>query len=371
MTEFSIICTFFTLNPALCEILNYNTGMKKLSEKDLEAYKACRNSIAISIPKEMSLIRVTGKDHLQFIQGQSTNDILSLEDGQGQPTAFLTPKAKVRSIAAAFRCKDCLYLLVPEMTCAPLMKHLDMYIVMEDVEMEILDHKLLAVSGPGSKKFLEETIKCDITPKDLYDHQQLEWNDMQLPLCLINLYGETTFLFFVKDPKELCTELNKANHPILNEHLQKILRVEAGIPRFPDDIDENTLFPETGLQTEYVNYNKGCFVGQEIVARVKYRGSVNRSLTGIIFEDDTPQEIGEFSVRGQKAGRITTTLHSPLLNKYISFAYISKKFRTPGQRINLEIAESSLKSRVVLLPFYIRQSELEEALNLYHQAELS
>ena len=342
--------------------------MNILSENDIKAYKACRAEVAFSIPKGMSLIRVTGEDHLQFIQGQSTNDIISLENGQGQTTAFLTPKAKIRSLATVFRCKDSLYLLVPETTCDSLMTHLDMYTVMEDVELEKLEYELLAVSGPGAREFLETTLGCQITPRDIYDHQQLEWNDRQLPLSLINLYGESSFLFFVKGAEILCNEWNQNNFPILSEKVQKILRTEAGLPLFPDDIDENTLFPETGLQTEYVSYTKGCFVGQEIVARVKYRGSVNRSLMGIIYEDEVPELKGEFFVRGQKGGRITTTVYSPFLDKYISFAYVNKKFRAPDQRINLEIAESSLKSRVVLLPFYIRQSELNDAMDLYHQA---
>ena len=89
---------------------------------------------------------------------------------------------------------------------------------------------------------------------------------------------------------------------------------------------------------------------------------------GIVFDDDSPQEIGDFTVRGQKAGTLTSIDFSHFLQKNIAIAYINKKFRAPDTRINLEIAESSFKATVILLPFYIRQSDIEEAEILYHKA---
>ena len=132
-----------------------------MSDFDIEeeGYNACRNSVAATKLKGHSLIRFTGEDHLVFLQGQTTNDILALEDGQGQQTAILDPKARVRTLASVFRCKDCIYMMLPDETCEAVMDHLNKYIVMDDVEIEKLDFSLLCFSGPEAKTSLRKDLK--------------------------------------------------------------------------------------------------------------------------------------------------------------------------------------------------------------------
>ena len=343
--------------------------MLKLSEREKEIYKKARSAVSAEILTDCSLLRLTGEDHLTFLQGQTTNDILSLKDGQGQPTAILDPKAKVRALAMVYRCKECVYMVLPSVVAAEVVEHLNKYIVMDDAEIEVLNYEFLYVSGPSSRKFLEEFFGTELRPRDEYEHQQLSWSERAIPLALQNLHGETGFLFFIKNATDFYKELNQFKElPLLTESVQEVMRIEAGTLKFGSDLDTTTLFPETNLQTEYVSYTKGCFVGQEIVARVKYRGSVNRAMMGLVFDDQCPKEPQEFSVRGQKAGVITSLCFSEYKGKAVALAYIGRNFRTPGMRVNVETEEGTFKCEVTYLPFYQRVSEIEEAEEIYHKA---
>ena len=343
--------------------------MLKLSEKDIEKYFTCRNDLSAQILKDKSLLRFKGEDHLTFLQGQTSNDILSLKDGEGQASAILDPKGKPRTIATVYRCHDSVYMTLPKDVASDIEEHLNKYIIMDDAEVESIGMEQLYVSGPNCRAYLEKFFDCELRPRDLYEHQQLAWNDRTIPLALDSLNGETGFLFFVSNAEDFYNELNEFKPLVLlGEGIQEVMRIEAGQLKFGQDLDTATLFPETNLQTEAVSFTKGCFVGQEIVARVKYRGSVNKAMMGIIFEENAPAQAVDFSVRGQKAGRMTSLCYSQFLGKNIALAYVNRNYRTPGNRINLETEEGVFKAQVVHLPFYQRKSELEEAENLFHKA---
>ncbi len=343
--------------------------MQELSKKDKEKYFECRSNVSAEILEDWSLLRFKGEDHLTFLQGQTTNDVLSLKDGQGQPTAILDPKSKVRTIAFIYRCHDSVYMVLPKTVLNEVEEHLNKYIVMDDADIERIELDQIVVSGPKSRDYLQGFFGVEIKPQDLYEHQQLSWNDRTIPLALYSANGETGFLFFVKDANEFYEELNSYKPlTLLNDKIQEVMRIEAGALKFGQDLDQSTLFPETNMQTQYVSFTKGCFVGQEIVARVKYRGSVNRAMMGIVFEDSAPVSPTEFQVRGQKAGRLTSICYSEHLKAPVALAYINKNFRSPGTRINLETEEGLFKAEVVYLPFYQRKSEIEEADSNYHEA---
>ena len=344
--------------------------MLKLSDEEIKDYFSCRENVTAQIIEDLALLRFKGEDHLTFLQGQTTNDILSLEGGQGQPTAILDPKGKVRTIATVYRCHDSVYMVLPKSAVDDIEGHLNKYIVMDDAEIERFPLEFIYVSGPKSRKYLEGFFETDLKPEDEYEHQQLSYNDDRtIPLALHDLNGEEGFLFFVKNAKDFYEDLNSYKElPLLNANVQEVMRIEAGQLKFGVDLNTSTLFPETNLQTEYVSFTKGCFVGQEIVARVKYRGSVNRAMMGIVFEEEAPQKPSDFSIRGQKAGFITSVCFSEHKKNYVALAYIGRNFRTPGSRMNVETEEGTFKAQVVYLPFYQRKSEIEEADELYHKA---
>lgn len=114
----------------------------------------------------------------------------------------------------------------------------------------------------------------------------------------------------------------------ISDDLYELLRIESGIPKYGVDMDEMTIVPELGLEG-MIAYNKGCYVGQEIIARIHFRGHVAKQLTGLVSEAPLPAG-AELEVEGKNAGRITSTAFSPKLERNISLGFVRYDYLTPG-----------------------------------------
>jgi folate-binding protein YgfZ len=133
---------------------------------------------------------------------------------------------------------------------------------------------------------------------------------------------------------------------------QEILRVEAGIPRYGIDMDAENLLLETGLES-HVSFHKGCYLGQEVVERIRSRGHVNRKLSGILFEGSAPAERGDRIYAGEKEiGEITSSVISPHLDAPIALAYVHRDFLKPGTPVVCRLKDESIQGKVAEPPFY-------------------
>ncbi len=153
---------------------------------------------------------------------------------------------------------------------------------------------------------------------------------------------------------------NAGARPVGYEALE-ILRIEAGIPRFGVDMDETNVVTETGLDAA-VSYTKGCYIGQEIIARIKYRGHVAKKLSGLRFESNVTAEIGATvkSTDGKEIGRITSVTSSPLLACTIALSYLKFDYLAPGTEVKVVLGDEEGTARVVELPF-VRSQDLSAA----------
>lgn len=316
------------------------------------SYEAVRQSAAFKVLSDWCLIKVFGADAASFLQGQSSNDVKALESGTGQINAFLDPKAKIRALTYLYRLDDTYYLLLERAYAQSLYEHLDKYIIMDDVELAFVDGGLTLVAGAEACEILgveSQTAEESVSRVNDQIHFQL------------SLTGEDDVIVLgdLAKTAEL-TELD-------DESFEK-LRVEAGVLLAEKDYDQSTLFPETALQTRAVSYTKGCFVGQEIVARVKYRGAVNKLLTGLIFDEEAPAIGSTLETRGKKAGVLKSVVYSELLQKKVAIASLMKNFRTPGSKYAFEADGNVYKAEVAQLPFYQKASDVEVAQSLFDEA---
>ena len=115
----------------------------------------------------------------------------------------------------------------------------------------------------------------------------------------------------------------------------EILRAEAGIPRFGQDFGPDNFPQETGIE-EAVSYTKGCYLGQEVVARIHYRGGVQKLLRGLVFEQGEPRVDAALLHDGREAGRATTVVRSPALDRTIGLAILHRRAAEPGTRLEVE-----------------------------------
>jgi folate-binding protein YgfZ len=132
----------------------------------------------------------------------------------------------------------------------------------------------------------------------------------------------------------------------------ELLRIEAGIPRYGSDMDETNVVPETALDNA-VSYTKGCYVGQEIIARIKYRGHVAKRLSGFAFEGTVQVSSGSkiTSLDGKEIGRVTSIAFSPSLSRSVALGYVKYDYLTPGTKVQVEFEDETVEATVVELPF--------------------
>ena len=129
------------------------------------------------------------------------------------------------------------------------------------------------------------------------------------------------------------------------------LRVEAGIPWYGRDVDETLIFPETRLE-QLVSFTKGCYIGQEVVARVKYRGHINRGLSGFVLEGDRVPGAGARVVAaGKEIGRVTSAVWSFALDRPIALGYVRREHFEPGSPVDVDDGGGILQAKVAALPF--------------------
>src|SRR5206468_6232315 len=166
--------------------------------------------------------------------------------------------------------------------------------------------------------------------------------------------GEDGFDLFVNTPgaESLRDLLTQAGAKSIGEDTFETLRLEAGIARYGVDMDESNVVTETGLD-DAVSFTKGCYIGQEIIARIKYRGHVAKRLSGLMFDGPTAIERGAKikSSDDMEIGRITSVTVSPRLGRTIALSYVKYDYLAPGTEVRVGAGADEFPAKVVELPF--------------------
>ena len=134
----------------------------------------------------------------------------------------------------------------------------------------------------------------------------------------------------------------------------EIARVEAGIPRFGADMDETNLAPESGIESRAISYSKGCYIGQEVIARIRTYGQVAKSLRGLKLADDLtalPVKGDKLFKDGKEAGYITSALRSPTLRANLALGYVRREHQAAGTVFTLTTAHGESRVTLASLPF--------------------
>jgi folate-binding protein YgfZ len=273
--------------------------MKQATMDDLlREYRLAQESFGVAdLSRERTRLRVTGADRVAFLQGQCTNDIKNLPVGQSCYAAFLNAKGKMRGDAHIICLADAFLLEASARLAASLEK----FIITEDVVIEDLSASLgdWLLIGPKAAA----------------------------PVGAVNFSSALGV--------GVIATAAPPGQPISAETLE-ILRVEAGLPKFGVDMDENTIPNEAGLENRAINYEKGCYIGQETIARIKTYGHVNRNLVQLRVEGADVPKRGEKILAGDRdVGQVTSAVRSVRLGKPVALGYVRREFAKPGTKLNL------------------------------------
>jgi folate-binding protein YgfZ len=297
---------------------------------------------------------VTGRDRATFLQGMLSNDIKALQPGQGCPAAFLDAHGKVVSLLAVYVLEDRILLELPAGSTDKFLQTIDKFLISEKAYFEASDdgYVVLSVQGPGAEKTLAGLAAAPLAAEP-YSHQEASIAGEPVRIVRRSHAASPGFDCWAAAAHgpALWKALREAGGAPVGAEAAEVLRVEAGIPAFGADVDENLILPETRLD-QLVSYTKGCYIGQETVARVKYRGHVNRGLSGLVVEGKEVPTSGDVVLAEDKeVGRVTSAVHSIALGKPIALGYVRREHFEPGSAVAVRVRDQLVPARVVELPF--------------------
>ena len=319
------------------------------------AVRAAREAVALFEP-ERGLLAVEGGDRLRWLDGMISADVSVLAPGPQRSGAyglFLTPKGRIVADLHVLQLGDSLWLDLAAEAAAAVRERLDAYVVSDDVTLRDLsaDWGRLCVEGPRAAELLARAGAARVLELAPGAWIQARIGATELRVAAYGWSGELGFqLFATRDAvaalRQTLREVGEP-HGLVEGDLEalEILRVEAGIPKLGAELDEEVLPAEAGLTETAVCFDKGCYVGQEIVARLDARGRVQHQLVGLRFE--SAAEAGQsLSAQEREVGEVTSACLSPHVGP-IGLGYVRRDFTEPGTRLEAEVGPV----RVSALPF--------------------
>ncbi len=329
----------------------------------LEEYRALRESVALLDLSFRSRLSVCGTDRDRFLNGQVTNDLKRLVIGAGCYAAIVNARGKMDADANIYRLTD-QFLLDLEPGMGPsLIDRLNRYIIADDVVVQVPEprYAMLSVQGPLATKVLPESgiaVEAPARPFGIVLITHADWG----PLFIANEPRVATHGYDIYVPADTAEPVAQAlqsavarlgGRPAGWDALETV-RIEAGIPRFGADMDSTNLPPEAGIESRAISYSKGCYIGQEVIARIRTYGQVTRTLRGLRLPaglEPLPARGDSLSKDGQVVGAITSATHSPSLGAPIALGYVRKECNQPGTLLTVGGPEIEAVAEIVPLPF--------------------
>lgn len=292
-----------------------------------EKYSAIRSGRPGIYEQARGLIAVWGKEAVQFLDGLITNNVKGLADGYEMLAAFPNAQGRLLAVVRVIRQGDRYLLETESATREKVFQNLFRFTFAGDFFVEDLSE---------SYRFAD-TINFESVLPD--------------PVFVFSGRGFKTWAVSQDQWTEFIRTFMEFDGVKIGDDLYETLRIECGIPKYGVDANETTIVPELGLDG-LISYNKGCYIGQEIIARIHFRGHVAKSLSGLLSEPGTVATGfvpgAEISAQdGKSAGRITSATFSPKLGRTIALAYVRYEHLSAGT----ELLAGECPVSVTPLPF--------------------
>jgi tRNA-modifying protein YgfZ len=283
----------------------------------MTGYEALRNRAAWMDLSARGKIKLMGEDRARLLHAMTTNHIQQLTPGTGCYAFFLNDKGRVIADANVLCRPDYFLLDVEPETREPLYQHLDRFIIADDVTLEDVTDSTatIVVEGPEAA----DVMKHAGAPVPETDYSSADWGDPVV--ARLNSTGSLGFFIFapVAEKAALIGRLEAAGAVPADAEAARVVRLEHGKPRYSEDISERFLAQEAN-QPHALHFSKGCYLGQEIVERVRSRGQIHRVLKPLILDTKEPPAPGTKLEDGTT--EITSAAYSPALDKVVALAYV-------------------------------------------------
>lgn len=325
-----------------------------------EEYQTLRTGVGLLDYSTQAVIHVSGPDRIDFLHRLLTNDITGLRPGRGCRAALLSANAALISDLLVLAHADAHWLLCDATRASVVAQTLTRYLFREQVSLvnQERSHAVVALQGPRTPVVLHELFGQAVESSAVGDHRASTVNGMEVECIRYPLTGETGILCVVPadlmEPlwRWLCDRGGRLGLRPVGWEALNVARLEAGLPWFGIDMDQTNLLPETGLEAVAVCGTKGCYLGQEIVARLETYGSVNKKLMGLLVEEAGPvPEPGDRIVRDDTdVGWVTSACRSLALKRPIALGYLKRGAYEVGATVEILHGTARLPATVAARP---------------------
>jgi folate-binding protein YgfZ len=316
-----------------------------------DEFTALRSTAGVFHAASRAKIRLTGSDRVRWLNGMITNNIRDLAPGHGVYSFLLNPQGHILGDLYAYHCGDSLLVDTDQAQRAKILATFDHYIIMDDVEVADITASLTTIGlvGPSSTQVLAT---AGVTVPNL---QPLQFTELSLSDGAFTLIrGPRTDypsfeIWLAPERAERAINLLKASGAsLVGSQAVELYRVARGLPRYAQDIRERDL-PQETEQSQALNFNKGCYVGQEIVERIRSRGNVHRKFVGFRTSTPPPAPGAKIQAQGKEVGEVTSaaTIPGPHGEQAVALGYIRRELSGPGKEVQID----GLYATVSDLPF--------------------
>lgn len=301
-----------------------------------DTYAHVRSGGPAFYEQKRGLIAVWGKEAVQFLDGLISNDMKTLADGSQMLAAFPNAQGRLLAVVRVLRQGDKFLFDTEEATREKVFQNLFRFTFAGDFYVEDLSDNF--------RYF--EVFKTDS------DRPQSEIPTVSYDFYVFETAASDGYFIPDADADGFRRRLVLFDGLEVPDEVREIVRIENGTPLYGVDMDETTIVPELALEG-LISYNKGCYIGQEIIARIHFRGHVAKSLTGVVLSDPEFEQTSDLTgaelstAEGKNAGRITSAVYSPKLGRAIALAYVRYDYLAEGT----ELRVGGHAVRVSHLPF--------------------
>ncbi len=298
---------------------------------------------------ERGILRLTGQDRASYLQGMVSNDVTALTPGQSCRAALLDSTGHILADLRVHAHTDGLLVETDAIRLGTVAQILDKFLIMEDVTITDVsaDWTILTILGGAAEEIMGSLF-------------QDTGFTVARPLGTVT--GFDLWVPAAAKP-EIWAALVSAGATPIREQTWEIARVEAGEPIWGHELDESVLLPEADMP-DAVSYTKGCYVGQEIVARLRARGHVNRTLRGFLLAPDAPLPIPGDTIHapedtedeGRLIGRVTSAIYSPHFDgRPLALGYVRREYVEPETLVSVHVGPTGMVDATVLTRPFVQE----------------
>jgi folate-binding protein YgfZ len=331
-------------------------------------FAAVRNACGVYDLGFRAKISLSGSDRVRWLNGMVTNNVRDLAADQGVYAFLLNPQGHILADLYAYNRGESIAVDTDSSQVQKILATFDHYIIMDDVEVTNLTEELtsLGITGPKSRAVLTAA-GFEVPEMHALRAHAAKWQGVDCTLMRGDDGQHASYEIWLApgSVRTLWDALRAAGAAAVGSEALELNRIVSGVPRYGVDIRERDL-PQETEQAHALNFSKGCYVGQEIVERIRSRGAVHRKFTGFIAEGVVPIAAGTKIVAGEKeVGEITSVASLQLagMEKTVALGYIRREAGVPGREVKI----GSAAATVVQLPIDNAVLTQERSLE-HHQA---